>query len=89
MLENRASILSCKKQTHLLPATVRESPIEVVDKSNFTDDTPKRMQTTITWGKNANLMRPVSDIVPHGNNLSRLTVHSSEKLGCRMWQQPS
>lgn len=43
-------------RTNLLPATVRASPCETVDKSNFTDDTPKRMQKTINWGKNANLM---------------------------------
>lgn len=42
--------------SYLLPATVRASPRETVDKSNFTEATPKRMQTTMTWGRKANLI---------------------------------
>ena len=33
---------------YLLPATVRASPEVAVFKSNFVDETPNRMQTTIT-----------------------------------------
>jgi hypothetical protein len=51
-----AALTQMEKKDSLLPATVLESPIEAVDKSNFTDDTPKRMNTTITWGKKANLI---------------------------------
>lgn len=46
---------------YLLPATVLASPTEGVDRSNFTEETPKRMQKTMSWGRNANLFL-VSDV---------------------------
>lgn len=40
-------MIVCVLETDLLPATVLESPTVAVVKSNFVDETPKRMQTTI------------------------------------------
>ena len=55
MIRDLSLIAGAEPGAYLLPATVRASPSDTVDKSNFTDETPKRIQTTITWGMKANL----------------------------------
>lgn len=40
---------------YLFAATVAGSPVEGVVKSNFTDETPNRIQKTISWGMKAYL----------------------------------
>lgn len=45
-----------EKKESLLPATVRGSPVDGVERSNFEDETPKRMQIMMSWGTQAKLV---------------------------------
>lgn len=54
------SLLNDLKWTYRFPATVRASPVDGVDKSYFVPDIPNSMQTTISWGRKANLVPSVA-----------------------------
>lgn len=41
---------------YLLAVTVPGSPVETVVKSNFTEETPNRIQKTMSWGRKAKLV---------------------------------
>ena len=56
------SLFNGSKWTYRLPATVRASPVDGVDKSYFVPDIPNSMQTTISWGRKANLVPSVAEI---------------------------
>ena len=56
-----AALRQREKNDSLFPATVRVSPVDGVDRSNLDEETPNRMQITMSWGKNANLRLSATD----------------------------
>lgn len=51
-----AALMQREKKESLLPVTVRGSPVDGVVRSKFEDETPKRMQITMSWGTQAKLV---------------------------------